>query len=31
MADMDRIAKGIRSTADEASGGGVGSSIGPTG
>ncbi|MFZ4155931.1 DUF2510 domain-containing protein [Streptomyces pseudogriseolus] len=31
VADMDRITKGIRSTADEASGGGVGSSIGPTG
>ncbi|SCD97070.1 hypothetical protein GA0115245_12822 [Streptomyces sp. di188] len=31
MADMDRITKGIRSTADQASGGGVGSSIGPTG
>ncbi|WP_442538605.1 hypothetical protein [Streptomyces pseudogriseolus] len=31
VADMDRIAKGIRSTADAASGGGVGSSIGPTG
>ncbi|MFJ1981435.1 DUF2510 domain-containing protein [Streptomyces albogriseolus] len=31
VADMDRITKGIRSTADQASGGGVGSSIGPTG
>ncbi|WP_369161611.1 DUF2510 domain-containing protein [Streptomyces sp. R02] len=31
VADMDRITKGIRSTADAASGGGVGSSIGPTG
>ncbi|MFZ4186930.1 DUF2510 domain-containing protein [Streptomyces pseudogriseolus] len=31
VADMDRITKGIRSTAGEASGGGVGSSIGPTG
>ncbi|MEU0753057.1 DUF2510 domain-containing protein [Streptomyces albogriseolus] len=31
VADMDRITKGIRSTADRASGGGVGSSIGPTG
>ncbi|MFD8251953.1 DUF2510 domain-containing protein [Streptomyces werraensis] len=30
LADMDRITKGIRSTADQASGG-VGSSIGPTG
>ncbi|NUO47147.1 MAG: DUF2510 domain-containing protein [Streptomyces sp.] len=30
LADMDRITKGIRSTADTA-GGGVGSSIGPTG
>ncbi|WP_203587490.1 hypothetical protein, partial [Actinospica acidiphila] len=31
VADMDRITKGIRSTADQASGGGVGSSIGPAG
>lgn len=29
LADMDRITKGIRSVADQASGGGVGSSIGP--
>ncbi|WP_217130448.1 DUF2510 domain-containing protein [Streptomyces sp. AC558_RSS880] len=29
-ADMDRITKGIRSVTDPASGGGVGSSIGPT-
>ncbi|MFJ8183981.1 DUF2510 domain-containing protein [Streptomyces sp. NPDC096105] len=31
LADMDRIAEGIRSVADQSSGGGVGSSIGPTG
>ncbi len=31
VADMDRITRGIRSTADQTSGGGVGSSIGPTG
>ncbi len=31
VADMDRIIRGIRSTADQTSGGGVGSSIGPTG
>ncbi|MFF9202342.1 DUF2510 domain-containing protein [Streptomyces sp. NPDC014986] len=30
LADMDRITEGIRSVADEASGGGVGSGIGPT-
>ncbi len=29
LADMDRITEGIRSVADQASGGGVGSSIGP--
>ncbi|TWD19494.1 uncharacterized protein DUF2510 [Streptomyces sp. T12] len=29
LADMDRITKGIRSVADQTSGGGVGSSIGP--
>lgn len=31
LADMDRITKGIRSVTDAASGGGVGSSVGPPG